>query len=92
MELSQVAASYDDTAEELVLNAPEAPPPAAAYGQPAAPAADPAVEAPARAVGGGTLFERMSRLSRGVTSSEGDAAKKEDGVDIPRFLGRQNNQ
>jgi cell division protein FtsZ len=89
MELSQVAASYDDTADELVLDAPEAP---AEYRS--APAADPtpADEAPARSVGGGTLFERMSRLSRGASAPESDEGGKEDGVDIPRFLGRQNNQ
>jgi cell division protein FtsZ len=88
MELSQVAATYDDTADELVLDAPEAP---AEYRS--APAADPtpAEEAPARSIGGGTLFERMSRLSRGGSAPESDEGK-EDGVDIPRFLGRQNNQ
>ena len=37
-------------------------------------------------------IEQDLRLSRGVASSDADAAKKEDGVDIPRFLGRQNNQ
>ncbi|MBE1526940.1 cell division protein FtsZ [Sphingopyxis sp. OAS728] len=89
MELSQVAATYDDTADELVLDAPEAP---AEYRS--APAADPtpAEEAPARSIGGGTLFERMSRLSRGASAPESDDGGKEDGVDIPRFLGRQNNQ
>ena len=91
MELSQVAASYDDTSDELVLDAPEAPVsdyrtvPASAGG------AD-GDESPARSTGGGTLFERMSRLSRGATPPEGEAADKEEGVDIPRFLGRQNNQ
>ena len=89
MELSQVAATYDDTADELVLDAPEAP---AEYRS--SPAADPtpADEAPARSIGGGTLFERMSRLSRGASAPESDESGKEDGVDIPRFLGRQNNQ
>ena len=89
MILSQVAASYDDTADELVLDAPEAP---AEYR--AAPAADPTPvdESPARSVGGGTLFERMSRLSRGASAPESEDGGKEDGVDIPRFLGRQNNQ
>ncbi|MGV7121931.1 MULTISPECIES: cell division protein FtsZ [unclassified Sphingopyxis] len=92
MELSQVAARYDDTADELVLSEPEAP---TGY-QPAAPAAEaaphaaPAEDAPARSLGGGTLFERMSRLSRGSTADREEG--KEDGVDIPRFLGRQNNQ
>ncbi|MBB6425541.1 cell division protein FtsZ [Sphingopyxis sp. JAI128] len=90
MELSQVAATYDDTADELVLGAPEAP--AADFR--AAPAADavPAPDAAPRGMGGGTLFERMSRLSRGATAPESEQGDKEDGVDIPRFLGRQNNQ
>ncbi len=94
MELSQVAASYDDTAEELVLDAPEAP--ATDYRTaPASPSGGDAGagdESPARSIGGGTLFERMSRLSRGGTAPEADGADKDDGVDIPRFLGRQNNQ
>ena len=92
MELSEVAATYDDTADELVLGEPAAP--VADY-RPAPVAPAPvAEEAPARAIGGGTLFERMSRLSRGSASpdSDGDAQDKDDGVDIPRFLGRQNNQ
>ena len=89
MILSNVAASYDDTADELVLDAPEAAP--AAYEPAPAPHAAPAEEAP-RSVGGGTLFERMSRLSRGSTPAEGEEGDKEDGVDIPRFLNRQNNQ
>ena len=91
MELSQVAASYDDTADELVLSEPEAP--AASYSPGAD--ADPetavaAEETPARALGGGTLFERMSRLSRGGAAERDE--DKDDGVDLPRFLGRQNNQ
>ncbi len=91
MELSQVAATYDDTSDELVLDAREAP---AEYRPAGAAAADsgPGEETPARPAGGGTLFERMSRLSRGATPPEGEASDKEDGVDIPRFLGRQNNQ
>jgi cell division protein FtsZ len=34
----------------------------------------------------------MSRLSRGATPTEGEEEGKEEGVDIPRFLNRQNNQ
>jgi cell division protein FtsZ len=89
MELSQVAATYDDTADELVLDAPEAP---AEYRSSTAADPAPADESAARSVGGGTLFERMSRLSRGASAPESDEGGKEDGVDIPRFLGRQNNQ
>ncbi|MBJ7501912.1 MAG: cell division protein FtsZ, partial [Sphingopyxis sp.] len=88
MELSQVAATYDDTADELVLDAPEAP---AEY-RPAPAAAEAPAEAPARSIGGGTLFERMSRLSRGASAPDAEESGKDDGVDIPRFLGRQNNQ
>lgn len=92
MELSQVAATYDDTSGELVLDAPEAP--ASDYRAAPAAAGDGGAdeEAPARGIGGGTLFERMSRLSRGAAPPDSDAADKPDGVDIPRFLGRQNNQ
>ena len=96
MELSEVAARYDDTADELVLSEPEAPTPtygsAPAASTDAGPHSAPAgEEAPARSIGGGTLFERMSRLSRGSAAPDADE-EKEDGVDIPRFLGRQNNQ
>ncbi|MGI8943504.1 MAG: cell division protein FtsZ [Qipengyuania sp.] len=46
---------------------------------------------------GSTLFERMAKLSRGSVSaeSEGEDGDDEDGgssLNIPRFLGRQNNQ
>jgi len=87
MELSQVAATYDDTTDELVLDAPAAP-----ANSHAAAAADGLTEPPARSIGGGTLFERMSRLSRGAGSPDADEGGKDDAVDIPRFLGRQNNQ
>jgi len=39
---------------------------------------------------GGTLFERMSNAARGATRDEGEA--REEPIDIPRFLHRQNNQ
>lgn len=55
----------------------------------------PAKPAPRIASGGGTLFERMSNLSRGLGKDEADTAADEDDGDplnIPRFLGRQNNQ
>ncbi|MEO6716424.1 MAG: cell division protein FtsZ [Novosphingobium sp.] len=46
--------------------------------------------------GGSTLFERMAKLSRGSKSSADDAGDDagDDGssINIPRFLGRQNNQ
>jgi cell division protein FtsZ len=47
---------------------------------------------------GGTLFERMSNLARGATKAqveeepEAPSRLRRDPLDIPRFLGRQNNQ
>ena len=74
--------------DELVLGADNAEPPAPAP----APAPTPAQPAP-RVATGGTLFERMAGLTRGSEKTAGagsdDAAP---GVDIPRFLNRQNNQ
>jgi cell division protein FtsZ len=82
---SKPAAVFSDEGpdqDELVLGADSA--------EPAAPA--PAAPAPApRVATGGTLFERMAGLTRGSEKGPGadDAAP---GVDIPRFLNRQNNQ
>ena len=86
--------------DELVLGAPDTPvdgmhpsvdvmnpPPAADLGDGAASARP--------SGGGGTLFERMSRLSRGNAAkpdTDGDDDGDGGGVDIPRFLNRQNNQ
>jgi cell division protein FtsZ len=39
---------------------------------------------------GGTLFERMSNAARGAAREEGEG--KDEPIDIPRFLHRQNNQ
>jgi cell division protein FtsZ len=50
--------------------------------------------APRIASGGGTLFERMSNLSRGLTSSDDEEEEKEESpgrLNIPRFLDRQGN-
>ena len=55
----------------------------------------PADRAPRVASGGGTLFERMSNLTRGnKADDEGavDDEKSRDPLEIPRFLNRQNNQ
>ena len=46
---------------------------------------------------GNTLFERMANLSRGASTSDDDDDDDDDGgsgggLNIPRFLGRQNNQ
>jgi cell division protein FtsZ len=54
--------------------------------------AEPVQPAPRIATGGGTLFERMSNLSRGLTRGNEDANDDNDGgVSIPRFLDRQSN-
>jgi len=45
--------------------------------------------------GGSTLFERMARLSRGTKPADGSEEAEGDdsgALNIPRFLGRQNNQ
>ncbi|HEY1607133.1 MAG TPA: cell division protein FtsZ [Allosphingosinicella sp.] len=46
---------------------------------------------------GGTLFERMSNIARGAAKAQVDEeaptpGRRRDPLDIPRFLGRQNNQ
>ena len=110
LDLGVAAQSLDDgdsgsDADELLLDAtsvekaPEpapAPAPApAAYVAPAAEPAAPGSKAPRVATGGGTLFERMSSLSRGGARGEeedGDDGNDTPPLNIPRFLGRQNNQ
>ena len=53
--------------------------------------AAPAEAAPRVALGGGTLFERMSNIARGNAKADQEDGKA-DPLDIPRFLNRQNNQ
>ena len=50
--------------------------------------------APPLPQGGGTLFERMAKLSRSGAPDDEDDDDDDDGssLNIPRFLGRQNNQ
>ena len=79
-------------ATEVVSEAAPAP------AQPAAPQVDvsPAPEqAPPRISTGGTLFERMSNLSRGLRSDESNDEPGNDDtpsrLNIPRFLDRQSN-
>lgn len=47
--------------------------------------------APAKPAGGSTLFERMANLSRGNRPEDEDSDEG-GSLNIPRFLGRQNNQ
>jgi cell division protein FtsZ len=56
-----------------------------------------AAPAPKPAREGGTLFERMSNIARGAAKAQVDEeppapSRTRDPLDIPRFLGRQNNQ
>jgi len=87
--------------EEESVKAPEAAPdpelsvrrrwlsPGAPAAEQAPAEAEPAPAAP-RVKLGGTLFERMSSVSRGAAREEEPTDK--DALDIPRFLHRQNNQ
>jgi cell division protein FtsZ len=58
---------------------------------------DEAAAAPKAGRDGGTLFERMSNIARGAAKAQVEEetpapGRRRDPLDIPRFLGRQNNQ
>jgi cell division protein FtsZ len=76
--LSAGAASSDEGADTKAIEPGDAIEP-----EPVAPA--PRVKL------GGTLFERMSNVTRGAARDE-DESDDKDPLDIPRFLHRQNNQ
>jgi cell division protein FtsZ len=89
---------FGDEPEAVVEHVPEVPQrrrwlspgaPAEAAAPAAEPAGEPAPAAP-RVKLGGTLFERMSSVTRGAAKEEEPTDK--DPLDIPRFLHRQNNQ
>jgi cell division protein FtsZ len=86
-------ASLDDESSD---RAGHAAPAAARAPAPAPEPAAPVAKAPRVTTGGGTLFERMSSLSRGGARSEEDDEGESNAdappLNIPRFLGRQNNQ
>lgn len=110
-EAEKAAASWNSEAEEGrveaaneddLLELDDADVVAANDEQPSFPPADvtpPPERAAPRISTGGTLFERMSNLSRGLgRSDEDDDSKSEDkdggssgGLNIPRFLDRQSN-
>jgi cell division protein FtsZ len=76
---------------ELSLGGLEAPEEPTAAAEPVMPRLGRAPEAaPAKPAGGSTLFERMANLSRG--NRDEDDADEGSALNIPRFLGRQNNQ
>ncbi|SMC48474.1 cell division protein FtsZ [Novosphingobium sp. B1] len=75
--------------------------PPAQAAEPAMPRLGRGAEAPAQAAapapaakpaGGSTLFERMANLSRGSAAQSEDDGDEGSSLNIPRFLGRQNNQ
>ncbi|MCO5792345.1 MAG: cell division protein FtsZ [Blastomonas sp.] len=103
LDLGVAAQALDDAdaaseGDELLLDTASMDPvdePAPVVAAPDAEAAAPAAKAPRVATGGGTLFERMSSLSRGGARSDdedGDDGTDAPPLNIPRFLGRQNNQ
>jgi cell division protein FtsZ len=61
------------------------------YGEPA-PRFTPAPEQPTRPASGGTLFERMANLAGRRHGDDDDDGGDNGAINIPRFLGRQNNQ
>ena len=92
----------EDEADELVLDSDDilTQPVASA---PVPPPADEEesmteeAERPKIATGGGTLFERMSNISRGAAQAQSQDGEpmpsfRREPLDIPRFLNRQNNQ
>ncbi len=90
-----------DDADELTLDAgvedvDDADSASIAQGDATDDAADGKGGAPRIASGGGTLFERMANLSRSENAAaDGDDSDGDDeggGLNIPRFLNRQNNQ
>ncbi len=85
-------APADPQADELLLGGVEAPAEQVPQAEPAMQRLSRPLEEPAPkpSGGGSTLFERMANLSRGSRDEE----PTDDGsaLNIPRFLGRQNNQ
>ncbi|MEI6642376.1 MAG: cell division protein FtsZ [Novosphingobium sp.] len=93
---AQEAASPGGDNGELALGLEDSEPVPPRFGraQPN-PSADPAAGDAPRHPPGSTLFERMANLSRGggrVGEEEGEPEEHGSALNIPRFLGRQNNQ
>ena len=91
LDLSEAQNSPQPAAEpgELALGFGDAEPVPPRFGR-----AQPAPGEAPRSAPGSTLFERMANLSRGGGRVSDDDGEPEDGsaLNIPRFLGRQNNQ
>ena len=84
------AAAFDDTPAEAPSRRRWLSPGASAEPEVAETTPEPAPEPAPKSKIGGTLFERMSNVTRGA-ARDADAGDG-DTVDIPRFLHRQNNQ
>ncbi len=85
---------FGDEADSVAEHVPEVPQ-RRRWLSPGAPAeaaapVEPVAEPAPRVKLGGTLFERMSSVTRGAAKEEEPGDK--DPLDIPRFLHRQNNQ
>jgi cell division protein FtsZ len=74
-----VFSDEDPSQDELLLGAEAAEP-------------QPAPQAAPRVATGGTLFERMAGLTRGVDKNAAASDDADSTPDIPRFLNRQSNQ
>jgi cell division protein FtsZ len=90
-EADELVLDSDDILTQPVASAPVPPP--ADEDEPMAEEA----ERPKLATGGGTLFERMSNISRGAAQAQSQDGEpmpsfRREPLDIPRFLNRQNNQ
>ena len=85
----------DDEPFDLTLDLSEEPAPSPGmprFGRVGA-TSEPVEPAPRPAPGGSTLFERMASLSRGSRRADEESTDEEGkALNIPRFLGRQNNQ
>jgi len=94
-EAEESASTPEAADEDELLLSPAAEVPEEAEAAPVAAEAPPEPRPAPRVSTGGTLFERMSNLSRGSSRTAVSNDEEEDtraGLDIPRFLNRQNNQ
>lgn len=92
LEMLNLSAAQEAPADELLLGGFDAPAEQDSRPEPAMPRLGQPFDEPAvkPASGGSTLFERMASLSRG--SSDDEPSEDGNALNIPRFLGRQNNQ
>lgn len=88
------ASSHDAQDEDELVLGTEATPAAPVDAEPEPPFVRPSTPPPRVATSGGTLFERMSNLTRGNRNDDEpdpDDGGDNDPLEIPRFLNRQKN-